>query len=567
MFNIKKIPFSRYGSFLTISPLFKKDERDHLYLRSVRGGDIDNDFGRIFKLDLINNCGDVIDYEVEMTAAELKLKSDEGYVKFCISDKSLVYFQGKGVGLRLSRKGGSYDNAIEIDRDRYRVNCAKQDLRFILQAFEGKLEVDAPWNVDHSDYIIADIKTESNLISGVIEEFRTSCEYKKYEISYNEAVKKVKKDYNIWQKNILDISSDYKKGKELAGYITWSCVVPPDERLSRPAMYMSKNWMTNIWSWDNCFNALALIKNKPDLAWDQIMIFFDHQPESGMLPDFINDRYSYFAFTKPPIEGWLLDKMLDINPDFFTVERLKEIFPVLEKWTDYWFKYTDYSDKGLPSYNHGNDAGWDNSTIFDLGAPLQSPDLLSFLILQMKVLSKIAEMIGYYDKKDYWLKRVKQNLEKLIDNFWTGSNFIPLKKGHSQKDFKGDSLIMFVPLILGEILPLNIRESLLNGLKEKDRFLTDYGLATESTSSDYYKKDGYWRGPIWAPSTMLIVDGLFRSGEKKMARNIARKFVEMANESGMAENFAACSGKGLRDPAFTWTSSVFLYLGHILKYN
>ena len=38
-------------------------------------------------------------------------------------------------------------------------------------------------------------------------------------------------------------------------------------------MYMSKNWMTNIWSWDNCFNAMALVRHQPELAWDQFMIF------------------------------------------------------------------------------------------------------------------------------------------------------------------------------------------------------------------------------------------------------------------------------------------------------
>jgi hypothetical protein len=36
----------------------------------------------------------------------------------------------------------------------------------------------------------------------------------------------------------------------------------------------------------------------------------------------------------------------------------------------------------------------------------------------------------------------------------------------------------------------------------------------------------------------------------------------MVNLSGMAENFDALTGAGLRDRAFTWTSSVFLILGH-----
>ena len=42
-------------------------------------------------------------------------------------------------------------------------------------------------------------------------------------------------------------------------------------------MYMSKNWMTNVWSWDHCFNAMALCRDHPSLAWDQWMIMADFQ--------------------------------------------------------------------------------------------------------------------------------------------------------------------------------------------------------------------------------------------------------------------------------------------------
>jgi hypothetical protein len=38
----------------------------------------------------------------------------------------------------------------------------------------------------------------------------------------------------------------------------------------------------------------------------------------------------------------------------------------------------------------------------------------------------------------------------------------------------------------------------------------------------------------------------------------------MAQQSGMHENFDAITGDGLRDPAYTWTSSVFLIFAHQL---
>ena len=38
----------------------------------------------------------------------------------------------------------------------------------------------------------------------------------------------------------------------------------------------------------------------------------------------------------------------------------------------------------------------------------------------------------------------------------------------------------------------------------------------------------------------------------------------MAQKSGMAENFDAETGDALRDPDYTWTSSVFLVFAHDL---
>ena len=69
--------------------------------------------------------------------------------------------------------------------------------------------------------------------------------------SFDEAVHSVREDYAAWLNNTLIVSERWQEARELAAYITWSCVVPAEGCLTRPAMYMSKNWMTNIWSWDN----------------------------------------------------------------------------------------------------------------------------------------------------------------------------------------------------------------------------------------------------------------------------------------------------------------------------
>lgn len=116
-----------------------------------------------------------------------------------------------------------------------------------------------------------------------------------------------------------------------------------------------------------------------------------------------------------------------------------------------------------------------------------------------------------------------------------------------------------MPLVLGDALPSAVFERSVDRL-EHGGYVTPHGLATEPVTSPHYQADGYWRGPIWAPTTMLLVDGLRRGGRGDLADDIARRFVATCTAGGMAENFDALTGEGLRDLSMTWTASVFLTL-------
>jgi putative isomerase len=559
MFDIKKIPFSRYGSFITISPNHHEDGESPLYLRNIRNGD--NEFGEVFRIDLIHE-GIIQPYKTVLSPSMLRLDSEEGFAEFCITEARVLQLRSHGVGVRLTGITGAYDYAVPVENGRWEVNHSRQEMRYMLTSIKGRLVVDAPFIEQRCEKIIVDFLPDLYLgeMEGVIEEFTTVYQHRSYG-SFTEGHEHVTKEYESWLETTLEIPEKFAGGKEMASYITWSCVVPPEGMLTRPAMYMSKNWMTNIWSWDHCFNALALAKNNPSLAWDQFMIFFDLQDESGMLPDFVNNRSALWNFTKPPIHGWTLRRMWEQN-NFVTEEKLREIYQPLEKWTKWWMTFQDSDQDGIPQYNHGNDSGWDNSTIFHKGTPVESPDLSSFLVLQMEVLSEIACKLGKNDEARNWMDESQALLNRMIDHFWNGQSFTAKRSG-THETIESNSLVLYVPLILGDRLPSEILNKLVEDLKTKG-FLTEHGLATESPESPFYREDGYWRGPIWAPTTLLLTDGLLSAGEKEMALEVAEKFCTMASTSGMAENYNALTGVGLRDPAFTWTSSVFLILGQLL---
>ena len=558
-FNLGQVPFSRYGSYFAISQITERFRATNvppgLYLRTVHGDAYQKE---IIQIELIKEDSS-IPFEVKASPERLRLEAKEGYVEICIPEPKVVRFKGKGVGLRLSsNKATAFDNAIPSSDGRWIINTFNSRVQLMLVPLKGRLSIDAPWNGLRCSPLKIDILPEDIEFECVIEEFYSAWYPHPYK-DFEKDVERVKEDFNSFLGKMPEVPEEFSQARELAGYINWSSVVEPNGLIKRPAMLMSKNWMTNVWSWDHCFNAIALSYKYPELAWDQLMVMFDHQDENGALPDSINDYLYVWNFCKPPIHGWTLKKMME-NTEYIDNRKLLEIYEPLCRWTNWWLNYRDYDNDGIPQYNHGNDSGWDNSTVFIERPPIESPDLSAFLVIQMEVLSEVADRLGRKSESRMWKERSYTLLDKLIKHSIKDDKLLALQSG-THKHISSQSLLLFVPILLAKRLPEKILKNLIKGLKEND-MITDYGLATESIKSPYYESDGYWRGPIWAPSTMLIVDGLKESGEVSLVKDIVLKFANMCSKSGFAENYDALTGEGLRDRAYTWTSSVFLILTH-----
>jgi glycogen debranching enzyme len=223
--------------------------------------------------------------------------------------------------------------------------------------------------------------------------------------------------------------------------------------------------------------------------------------------------------------------------------------------------YRDDDGNEIPQYNHGYDSGWDNGTPFDVGFPHEGPDLCAFLVLQMDVLAQIADKLDRGHEAVEWKRRADTLLAKMMDRFWVDGKFVSKLSGTDTWNVRSRSLMSYLPLVLGKRLPVAIRSKLLSDLKASG-LLTEYGLATEHPESELYREDGYWRGPVWAPTTWLIADGVDQLGDRAFTREIVRRFCDTCARSGFAENFDPLTGASLQDPAHTWTSSAFIYLAH-----
>ncbi|NQT60110.1 MAG: hypothetical protein HQ557_14095 [Bacteroidetes bacterium] len=559
-FDIKDIPFSRYGSWLSISMIEgafaqRKGVRG-LVLRTVRAC---NFHPEMFVLQLLDG-GEVVTYDIEASPEKLRLSNATGYIEICMPDPKIIRFKGEGLGLRLkanSDKG--YEYLVPYDDTQYSINAVGAGIRIALTPLAGRISYKSVWNTSHdANFTLDFLPDDSGCFEMGLHEYLNVWPESDYGKSFSACIEQVHENFASWQDLQLDIPEALHAERELAAYINWSCMVDPENQIKRPSMLMSKNWMTNIWSWDHCFNAIALSKKSIDLAWDQFMTLFDHQDSHGALPDYINNLKSEWNFLKPPIHGWALKKMMNMH----TVDdqKLHEAYLPLCKWTNWWLTYRDYDKDGIPQYDHGNDSGWDNSTVFSARPPIESPDLVTFLILQMDVLSEVADRIGKHDDSVMWKEKAKALFSQFKKHSLRDNRFVSLQSG-THNIVENQSLLEFTPLLLGDRLSSKIKDAMIERLY-RESFITTWGLATESPDSPEYTSDGYWKGPIWAPSTMLILEGLAVSGEIELAKKLAEKFIKLCKKSGFAENFDALTGDSLRDKAYTWTSSIFLLIAH-----
>ena len=228
----------------------------------------------------------------------------------------------------------------------------------------------------------------------------------------------------------------------------------------------------------------------------------------------------------------------------------------LERWTQFWREQRRVPGQPLSHYQHGNDSGWDNATTFASDRVVETADLASFLVLQMRELAELATALGRSDDAARWDAAATEALEAMLTALWTGECFVARAAG-TTRSWTSASLLDLMPIVLGMELPDRVRGALAARISAH---LTPYGLATERTTSDHYQADGYWRGPIWAPATILVEDGLRRAGFTELADEISARFRRLCEKSGFAENFDALSGAGLRDRAYTWTASAYLIL-------
>lgn len=547
-----EMPFSRAGAFTSLSRVLAPAIRhEDVHLVSHRGP-----VHAPLRLTVLAPATALrADTTLSMRPAVLAWVADEGTVEAVYADASTVRLRGRGVALRIADADAGARLTRDIATGAATFVSGTSGRRYRVSVGAGAL-TEHP--VERAVVIGPAAGGEWEL---ALEEIATAHAARTFDTGFADDIVAVDSEFHAF----LDAVAPWRFGVApaalRAAYVMWSAVVGAEGAFHRDTMLMSKNWMDRVWSWDHCFNALALAPGLPGLAVDQFRTAFDHQdPSSGALPDLVGYTGAHYDYVKPPVHGWAVERLLD-RLDTPGRAAIAEMAEPLARLTRFWLDLRRVPGTALPVYQHGNDSGWDNCTVFDGGHEVVSADLAAMLVRQMRLLARLARERGDETEAAGWDAQATKTATAMVDELWVDhpgeDGAFVVRDAWSATPRPTTSLLGVIPVIAHADLPDDVVRAL---VRRAARFVTDWGIATELPESPDYTADGYWRGPVWAPSTHLVVDALEEIGEHELAIRIARGYLRACERSGFAENFDALTGAGLRDRAYTWTAASYLVL-------
>jgi glycogen debranching enzyme len=301
---------------------------------------------------------------------------------------------------------------------------------------------------------------------------------------------------------------------------------------TREAMTPSKIHYVGIWQWDAYFHALAYRHTDKRLAQDQLRVMLDHQREDGMIPDAVHDEGLVTHLptpvdadvTKPPLLAWAAWKLYAMDGDR---EFLDEIYEPVVRWNNWWFEQSDPARTGLGLYGHPYSSGLDDSPLWDSGMPVASPDLSTYLCLQQESLALIADVLGLPDDAEMWRSRADAIARQMVETMWdeqAGYFWAYSYAGETPARVGVRTPFSLIPLITGR-LPAEITDRLVAHLT--DEFWPRYPIPTVAPDDPLYDPNRMWRGPTWINLNYLFIEGLQRTGQEQLARDLRSRTLEL----------------------------------------
>ena len=369
-----------------------------------------------------------------------------------------------------------------------------------------------------------------------------------------------------WFNRVPPVVEPYRRTYAYAWWIMANNLISAQGKVAYEAMTPSKTKYVGLWLWDSAMHTLAYRHVDPELARNQIRAMLACQLGDGMLPDAVYDEgvvseigHPFRAeVTKPPILAWAALKLHETDPD---LGFLQEIYVPLVRWNAWWFSMNDDDVDGLVQYNHPYSSGLDDSPLWDFEMPVESPDLNTYLCVQMGSLALMAEALGMNDEGAMWRRRAAAIVRRMVEDFWDeeAGLFWAL---HDEQPIRVVTPFNLYPLWTGQ-LPGHICDRLIAHLTNPDEFWGEYAISTVSRADPHFDPETMWRGPVWANINYFFIEALDQVGEHNLAHTLREKTLDLVmNQLSIYEYYNSETGQPPANAAdiFGWSAAVFIDL-------
>ncbi len=345
-------------------------------------------------------------------------------------------------------------------------------------------------------------------------------------------------------------------------------------------------WFNGFWSWDSWKHAVGLSYFNVELAKNQMRAMFDFQRPDGFIVDCVFrdtliEKHNY-RDTKPPLSAWAVYKIFERDED---LSFIKEIYPKLKKYHQWWYNDRDHDRDGLCEYGSTDgtliaakwESGMDNAIRFDDSQILknkegafslnqESVDLNAYLFAEKLYLSTLAKALQktdeakrfeteasllktqiqsqFYDDEDGWF--YDTNLE--------GDTFI---KGEGSEGWTA---------LWAKAATQKQAEAVKNNMMNPEKFYTKIPFQTMSADHEKFNPlKGYWRGPNWLDQAYFGVKVLRNYGFNEEADKATIQILEgaegvLGKGKSIRENYHPITGEGLNAQNFSWSAAHIIML-------
>jgi hypothetical protein len=400
------------------------------------------------------------------------------------------------------------------------------------KAIEGKLTLDSFFNVSRNgpeDAKIEFLPNENGVFEIAVYLMNPDeWGYIDY-LPVEEVAKAAANDFEAFAAAYPKVGTEWEELRDLSIYSIWLHRESPNDREIIPTMkgdLIYSNCVKAGWAntYEQPLHAMAM--KDTEKAAKLIIDTYLHMTNS-MLPVTVSTFKTHYQAC-PPTFGVAVVDLLGKTGSTLPAEDAAKLYSAMTENFAWWHKGHSFAAHRF-SYNHRDEMQLAGTSYSAFEFPLETPDLYALMILYTEAIAKLSAIVGD-GKAAEWTAEQKAITEELL-SLWNGTSF-DCRAAVSSKRFATESLLAYLPVILGGRLPADVIDKLTAALGDEEKFLSDRGFRSESRQSAYYDADVTGCGAVVAWLQQLIIGSLFNCGKTDLAEKAAVRFLEYAKDNG-----------------------------------